>query len=577
MSYCINHLCNQRQNPDDATKCLACGNSLLINGRIRLLKPLRPLNQDPYIYTEVFEVEDAGTTLRTESQVRVMKVLKWPEPQLIEMLQRESSALQLLDHPGIPNSNHDDYFIFPLKDTLLELHCLVMQKVEGENLRQWIKTYGKISQRVALDWLLQLINILDVVHSSGFFHRDIKPENIIHQPNKKLVLVDFGAVRQITRSYLTKIGTSGGRSTGLGSGHEITSIVTPFFTPPEQINGQAVPQSDFFALGRTFVNLLTGISLVDLPSNKDGTRLIWRDKAPQIDKSFADFIDELMAPLPGQRPQTTRVILQRLELIPLQSKINRIVRSKSFKLFGVCVAALGIFYVNKGYNLLLSNYYFNEASRNLNNPKIAKKYYEKAVKYNPQDVAAYSNLALTCQQLYEIKCVNDNYEKVFKLQPNSWEAHYGLGNFYDNQGKYDLAEQQYKLAIQYSNNEAINAVSNLARLKNVQKKHLEAAALALEGLSLTQNREWQAGLYKNLGWARFKQQRYQEAERYLRISVKLDVKRIDAYCLLAQTYEAIDNLSLSKVYWEVCLRANSNLPEVQQWRGELLDRLFEKK
>ncbi|BAB78314.1 4-Cys prefix domain-containing protein (plasmid) [Anabaena sp. FACHB-709] len=48
MSYCINPLCAQRQNPDDVETCLYCGTSLLINDRIRLIKPLRLLTDNPY-------------------------------------------------------------------------------------------------------------------------------------------------------------------------------------------------------------------------------------------------------------------------------------------------------------------------------------------------------------------------------------------------------------------------------------------------------------------------------------------------------------------------------------------------
>ncbi|WP_244141966.1 serine/threonine-protein kinase [aff. Roholtiella sp. LEGE 12411] len=548
----------------------------MINGRIRLLRPLRSLEESLYAYTNVFEVEDAGTELHLKPQIRVMKVLKWSEPKLVELVQREARILQLIQHPGIPQSTRNDYFTFKLKDTLIELHCLVMEKVEGENLREWLKTYGRIPQNVALDWFSQLINILDIVHRSGFFHRDIKPENIIHQPDGKLVLVDFGAAREITSTYLAKISTSGGSSTGLGSGHEITSVITPFFTPIEQINGMAVPQSDFYALGCTFVNLLTGISLMELPTDEQTGRLKWRKHAPQINQPFANLLDDLMTVSPGKRPQSTQVILERLERLPFQSKINRIIKSK---LFGLTVFGLFLLVfagVCKGYNLALSNYYFNEASRYLNEPKKSRKYYELAIKHNRKDVAAYSNLALACQQLSDITCVTENYEKTFKLKPNTWEARYGLANFYDDQGKYDLAEQQYKLAIQYSNNQAMNAVSNLARIKNRQKKYSEAAALALQGLSSTKNPEWQAGLYKNLGWARFKQQRYAEAEDYLQKSVKLNLKRIDAYCLLAQTYEALGNLSKAKIYWEVCLLSRSGLPEVQEWREQVLRRLLQK-
>ncbi len=574
MDYCINPLCEQRQNPDDVNHCLCCGTSLLINDRICLVKPLRELTDNPFNYMEVFEVDDAGTQWNAGHKRRVMKVLKWNTPKLVDLIERESLTLRLIEHPCIPKSTLDDFFTFVPNDTKLTLYCLVMDKIEGQNLEQWLESNRAISQSLALEWLRQLVEIFDEVHRSGFFHRDIKPSNIMIQSSGQLALIDFGVARRVTDTYLAKVSGSGGSSTGRGGRYEITSVSTPRYTPLEQIEGQAVPQSDFFALGRTFVQLVTGIQLIDLPKDKQTGRLIWRNKAPQIDKPFADFLDELMAFLPGQRPQTTRVILQRLDNLPFKSKLNRVIKSKPFKLILFLIFLLLVFNVQKGYIWGLYNYYFNEASRHLDDPKIARKYYELAAKYNSTDVALYSNLALACQELYDIKCVTENYEKAFKLQPNSWEARYGLGNFYDDQGQYGLAEQQYKLAIQYSDNQAMNAVSNLARIKNRQEKYSEAATLVIQGLSRTKNPEWQAGLYKNLGWARFKQQRYVEAEDYLQKSVKLDSQRVDAYCLLAQTYEAVGNLSKAKIYWEVCLIAVSGLPEVQEWRQQVLQRIF---
>lgn len=109
----------------------------------------------------------------------------------------------------------------------------------------------------------------------------------------------------------------------------------------------------------------------------------------------------------------------------------------------------------------------------------------------------------------------------------------------------------------------MNAVNNLSRLKNIQKKYSEAAQLALEGLKGTSDPVWQAALYKNLGWARFKQQRYAELQRLLAKSVDLDSRRVDAHCLLAKTQEALGDLDNARTHWEVCLISNnSGLPEI---------------
>lgn len=609
-SYCINPLCDHRQNPDDIEHCLSCGTSLLINDRIRLVKPLRPLTDDPFNYFEVFEVDDAGTCWNPVRKQRVIKVLKWKSPKLVKLIEQESLTLQLIQHPNIPESSLDDFFTFVPKNSPLTLRCLVMDKFEGQNLEQWIEFNGKISQSLALEWLKQLVEILDTVHRSNFFHRDIKPSNIVLQPSGQLALVDFGTARRVTDTYLAKVSGSGGTSAGREGIYEITSVITPCYTPTEQINGRAVPQSDFFSLGCTFVNLVTATPLSNLPTEEKTGNLIWRKDAPQIDKPFADFIDELMAFLPGQRPQTTEVILQRLEKLPKQIKNYRLANSKVFKYSKYTLMVLGFvggvflsiglaanYLVNQGQKLeaannsqgaqesfdsaikinpevkhSISKFYFDKASRSTQNLRSAKKYYELSIKYNNQDVEAYNNLAFVCQLLNEFECVTTNYEKALKLNPDSWSGHYGLGTFYDDQGKKDLAEQQYQLTIKI-NSQAIPVINNLSRLKNLKGDYNAAIALALQGLQKTKEPKLQAALYKNLGWALFEQNKLGQAKEYLEKAGELDPQRADTYCLLAQVQEALGDNDNSWLNWEACLILESKVPEVFRWRGDVLQRI----
>jgi serine/threonine protein kinase len=295
VSYCINPKCPNRYNPDDCLSCQACGTPLLVKNRYRLIEPLRQL--DDYSYTEIFLVEDG------DSQ-KVLKVLKNPNSKRTEMFEREANILKKLSHPGIPKVDRDGFFTVDLDVRSQKLECLVMEKIEGENLEQWLQNQKKpISQELALNWLRELIEIIAKLHQNELFHRDIKLSNIMLRPNGQLVLIDFGSVRQVTGSYLVKI----------AGGGEVTGIVSPGYTPLEQINGKALPQSDFFALSRSLVYLLTGKHPVDLPEDPQTGELIWRDNAPQVSPWLADLIDDLMAPFPGQRPLNTQEILARLD------------------------------------------------------------------------------------------------------------------------------------------------------------------------------------------------------------------------------------------------------------------------
>lgn len=291
MSYCINPRCQKRQNPDNLQRCQFCGSRLLINGRYLLVKPLRELSQ--LHTTEIFEVDDRGTA-------KVLKVLNSDRPKLVELLQQEARVLQKLQNLGVPKVY--EYFTFLPSNETKKLHCLVMEKIEGKNLKQWLEENELMSEPRAIDWLKQLTSILKEVHQAKLLHRDIKPSNIMLRPNGQLVLIDFGTVREITHTYVNKLALS-----------DITQVYSPGYTPIEQMDGQAVKESDFFALGRTFVHLLTGIYPSELPRNPQTNQLEWRDRAPQISDWFAYLIEELIAPLPQNRPQNAQSILECLK------------------------------------------------------------------------------------------------------------------------------------------------------------------------------------------------------------------------------------------------------------------------
>ncbi len=620
MFYCINPRCEHRQNSDNIERCQACSTPLLLNEKFHLVQPLRPLN--PHGYVEVFEaIDESGNGYRgvweREPGARVViKVLRLSNPKRVEMMQQEAYVLQLLsEHPGLPSSFLEDYFTFTPNNSSSELHCLAMQKFEGQNLTQWLETHGPISQSLALNWLEQLVGVLDYVHQSDFFHRDIKPANIIIQPGGEIALIDFGGVRQLTQTYLAKIGGAQ-NTTGVNEPLDVTVVMTAGYTPPEQFNGKALPQSDFFAIGRTFVHLMTGIHPNNLPSNPKTGELLWRDNARQIDKPLTDFIDELMAIAPGKRPYNTQIILQRLKRMPLQLKWHRIRKSAQFRAGAIGLSVLvgigawrggtllganyyfdqGIkaqkvnnaelaktdfelaAFLNPGMNLTISSLYFDQASRNEDNLEFARKNYEVAIAFNPNDIDAYNNLALVCQNLNDLVCAKSNYEKALDIKKNYWEGHFNLGNFYDDQGDYKAAEEQYYLAKQPDGKLYVKALNNLSRLKNVQGDYGKAAELANEGINRTHDPRKQASLYKNLGWALLKQNHYSDAITALETASKLDPARADTYCLLAQAEEAQHAHSDDATNGDACLTKNygRNQPEVRQWQKQLLQRLHKK-
>ncbi|BBH40875.1 serine/threonine protein kinase [Microcystis viridis NIES-102] len=243
---------------------------------------------------------------------KILKVLqeKWNnEAKAVELFKREYDVLLELSRQnvtGVPRA--DAYFQYSTREGKI-LHCLVMEKVEGINLEQWLKQYDSLSQKRAFKWLREITLILDKIHQQNWLHRDIKPPNIMLRNSGELVLIDFGTAREETQTYHQKV-----------KGQQVTGIISRGYTPNEQQHGQAVIQSDFHALGRTFVHLLTGKHPLEIYDPINDV-LPWREETENIHPLLLDFIDELMGRLPKNRPANTRVILQRLDEIERQLKL----------------------------------------------------------------------------------------------------------------------------------------------------------------------------------------------------------------------------------------------------------------
>ena len=279
---------------------------MLLQGRYRVIKPLSRGS-----FGQTFEVEDLDNG--GENSRKVLKVLLIDSEKAISLFQREAQVLQQLNHPGIPKVASDGYFTcqFPQRQQLS--HCIVMEKIEGLNLRQWLAAQNNqsLTPEQGIAWIKQLLQILAILHQEKFLHRDIKPSNIMLRPNGQLVLIDFGAVKEAAETQL--------HNSQSGDG---TLIISPGYTSPEQAIGSPGRRSDFYALGRTFVHLITGKHPLQF-EDAQTHQFNWRTNAPQISSQFADLIDSLMDPFYQNRPLDARKILHRIEQIehPLRGRL----------------------------------------------------------------------------------------------------------------------------------------------------------------------------------------------------------------------------------------------------------------
>lgn len=186
-------------------------------------------------FSAVYIAEDqsAGTVVLKES-VFASDDVDPIKQKATELFKREAMLLTKLHHPQI--ARVIDHFTESSRD------YLVIERVEGESLRQLVKRVGKQPESKVIAWALQMSGILDYLHSQSppVLHRDFTPDNLILKDDGSLVLIDFGAANQFL-----------GAVTG-------TLLGKPAYMAPEQVRGKATPLSDLYALGSTLYFLLVG-------------------------------------------------------------------------------------------------------------------------------------------------------------------------------------------------------------------------------------------------------------------------------------------------------------------------------
>jgi len=553
MSYCINPKCFGRENFDNAENCQTCGTPLLIDGRYRIVCPLR--EPDPAYPTDLFEVRDWGLEAEDWGAVKVMKVLKYTNnPDLVRLFKREARTLMWLRDPGIPMVEPDGYFTVAIDRGSKLLHCLVMEKIEGQDLDDWIELNGPISPDEAIAWLKQLVQILDRLHERSLFHRDIKPSNLIVRPNGQLGLIDFGTVG-IEESHKTKVGTAG-------------------YAAPEQLLGNGEARSDFFALGRTFVYLLSGVPPMNFPERKNG-KLLWKSSVPHLPKVLVDFVDRLMEPMLERRPKNA--ILLDKEVRRLEKDLDRFgFRSWSQKQFDswkkttIRLATIGFASTTLYFGFLA----FPEMLDCIHDGKVidtgisgclAKIGYANFEKNHLQKARLFFNLSLL-------------------IEPESVKSLYNLGLICDLEKQSKCAETYYGRVLKIPNaspTATIYATNNLARLKIWLYKDFDEALIMLDSamrkMEYLENEneidlrtEYMSTVYKNLGWAYFEKEDYNCARYYLQESVFLNPDRVSAHCLLAQTMEKLGDRDGALIFWHNCSNLDNilGLQEVQGWQKQ---------
>ncbi len=201
----------------------------LDNGRYELREPIATGGM-----ATVYKAWD--TRVERIVAVKMLRSLAKTDRRAIERFRREAHAAARLSHPNAVT-------IYDFLEERGEYY-LIMEYVEGVNLKQYLAQKGALSPQEAVQIAGQVCAVLQVAHANGFIHRDIKPQNIMITPDGQAKLTDFGIVRVMEAAGLT--------NTGIVLG-------TADYLAPEQARGEPLsPASDLYSLGVVLYEMLAG-------------------------------------------------------------------------------------------------------------------------------------------------------------------------------------------------------------------------------------------------------------------------------------------------------------------------------
>ncbi|WP_271251670.1 serine/threonine-protein kinase [Pseudanabaena sp. Chao 1811] len=178
---------------------------------------------------------------------------------------------------------------------------LVQEFADGTDLTKEIGNGKRSPEFVVIALLQEILEILVFVHERGIVHRDIKPANLIRRKSdRKIVLIDFGAVKEIN-------GLAGDSQ---GNTNLTIAIGSPGYMPIEQVNGKPRFSSDIYAIGMIGIQAITGAEPRLFGEHPETAELMWREHVQgNYSPQFLDILDKMVRYDFRQRYQTAQEVL----------------------------------------------------------------------------------------------------------------------------------------------------------------------------------------------------------------------------------------------------------------------------
>lgn len=247
----------------------------------------------------VYEARDQ--LLNRRVAVKVLRPEFVDDEEFLEKFKREAKAVASLSHPNIVN-------VYDVGEDG-KVNYIIMEYVDGKNLKEIIQSEGTLDEYTALDITKQIAMALSSAHRNGIIHRDIKPHNILISNEGRVVKVaDFGIAKAVSSSTMTNIGSV------IGSVH---------YFSPEQAKGKHISaNADLYSLGIVLYEMIVGrvpfvgdspisIALKHINDEIEFTP----EQEVKIPQSIRTLISKMTEKSPDDRYQTAEELIEDIEYI----------------------------------------------------------------------------------------------------------------------------------------------------------------------------------------------------------------------------------------------------------------------
>jgi tetratricopeptide (TPR) repeat protein len=435
---------------------------------------------------------------------------------------KEAQVLNKLgDHPQIPRlSAHLE---------VDEQFYLVQEFIGGKDLSQnEIVAGNSWQEKDVKQLLLEVLSILSFVHQNNVIHRDIKPSNLIRRDSDgKIVLIDFGAVKEISNMTLTE-----------GQGNVLTvAIGTPGYMSSEQQRGDPRFSSDIYALGMTAVQAITGFHPDQLPRDHNTGELLWRDKAPNCSAGLTKILDKMIRNDFRERYQNVNQVITDLERLGGGGKppepISPPPRKKQWLWLLIVPLTLGIAILTpKIWITFQALQAYNEGNELTKAGEYEKAIdaFNRAVAIKPDFAIAWTNRGYAQGQLGQYQQKLASCDRATIVEPTFAEAWSCKGLALFELKQYEQALKEYNQAIAVDP-KFYNGWFNKGQVLLELKQPREAIIATRTALSLQPNSVF---AWSQICQALYRLEQYQDAKAHCEEALKLNPKHKTSQILLQE-------------------------------------------